>query len=61
MHRGVHQFHSRIFRTLIGGSTCARICNKAKVKSLEKKAYVIAFSLHATGGSAIELPGGTTM
>lgn len=56
----MHQFHGRMFRALMGAA-CAKIRDKAKVKSLEKKAYVIAFSLHATGGSAIELPGGTTM
>ena len=56
----MHQSHGRMFRALMGAA-CAKIRDKAKVKSLEKKAYVIAFSLHATGGSAIELPGGTTM
>ena len=60
MDRGMHQSHGRMFRALMGAA-CAKIRDKAKVKSLEKKAYVIAFCRHATGGSAIAPPGGVTM
>lgn len=56
----MHQSHGRMFRALMGAA-CAKIRDKAKVKSLEKKAYVIAFCRHATGGSAIAPPGGVTM